>query len=337
MTLFEINTTINFDKLGNMSFKDWKEFGNPLDLSNEETINDFYDLEYNESNPPYYHCLPIYNSVANDNAYRFLLIKKDTDTIFIAFKIISFMNVKRIKVMDKPISKERNVENEKETIKVLEKQDYIKFTYKKKYAPLYKGVGELSQQDFDYYIDFNEQSKKYTNKYMCKNHFNRFETNDFRYEFVNRMDLNKLFELRQNWEKTKLEQGVEITMKTNKFKKIISGLVAQPNTLFLNIYYKEQLVLNFCLIKYKNCFINLYRTSISRTNSVESNDSWIRNTLSRLDKYAIYVIINYLRLTYNTNYLYYGGSHPSNKTLANHKEMHSNGKITYLTHNGGRL
>ena len=63
------------------------------------------------------------------------------------------------------------------------------------------------------------------------------------------------------------------------------------------------------------------------------DDSWIKGTFQRLDKYAVYLTLKYIKQKCNIDFLYYGGAHPSNKTLLKHKQLHSSGRITYLEHN----
>lgn len=335
MFLFEMCIETEFKNLNDMDFESWKEHGNLLNLENEQTINSFYELEYNATNPPYYHCLPIYNSSTSNSQYKFLLVNKDNDQLFIAFKVISFINVKLIKVVDTPISKARNIQNVKEIIGILEQKSFIKFVYKEKYAEFFSKVGTLSKQNCDYFYNYEQQMPKYTNKYFTKNHFHRFESQDFNTTFEFSTDLNELFKLRKQWEQTKTEQGVEVAPKLKRFKSIMKVLDTYQGALFLSIYYKGELILNYCFVHYSDCcFINLYRTSISRTSN-NTDESWIKNTFSRLDKYAVYRALKFFKEKYNINYFYFGGFCPSHKSLAVHKEIHSNGKIIYLTQNGG--
>ena len=316
-----------------LKFDDWKKLGNLLDLTYENVVNEYYAIEYNKNNPPYYHCLPLYNEITGDKSHRFLLIKIEQDYVFVAFKIIQIMTTKLIKIIDKPISKFGLLTNETDVIFHLRHLDYIKFTYKEKYACLFGSKGKISEQDCDYYYDYDQQTDRYTKRYLVKNHFNRFENGDFSVSFtpyINLFQACDLYDLRKTWENTKTEQGIITTPKTSKFMEIINRLNGQKNALFLNIYYKDKLVLNYCYLVYDGFAVNLFRQSISRTSQFESDNTWLNNTFSRLDKYAVYVSLLHLH-NKHINMIYYGGARPSDKTLMEYKKNHSNGRIEYFT------
>ena len=140
-----------------------------------------------------------------------------------------------------------------------------------------------------------------------------------------------IYVLRDIWEYKKKQDGIAVTPNAIKFNQIINKLNGNPNALFLNIYHKGKLVLNYVYLVYDGFAVNLFRTSISR---VETENTWLNNTYSRLDKYAVYMSL--LRLhSLHINKLYYGGARPSDKTLLAYKKAHSNGRIIYLTHKGG--
>ena len=316
-----------------LTFDDWKRLGIVLNQSSENIINDFYAKTYDQDNPPYYHCLPLYNEITGDKSHRFLLVSIESDIVFVAFKIIQIMTTKLIKIIDKPISKIGLITNEIDTVFHLRKLDYIKFTYKEKYAFYFDRKAEISEQDCDYYYDYYIQENKYSNKYLVKNHFNRFDNGDFQVLFTKRLTQEQLWDiycLRGVWEYEKKQDKIAVTPNAIKFNQIINKLNGNQNALFLNIYHKGKLVLNYVYLVYNGFAVNLFRTSISR---VETENTWLNNTYSRLDKYAVYMSL--LRLhSLHINKLYYGGARPSDKTLMEYKKKHSNGRITYLTQKG---
>ena len=189
--------SVNLSDIVKFSFVEWKQKSKPLNKENAEEIMSFYVREYNTYLPPYYHCLPSYNT---DNSHKYFVVSINGDKVFFCFKIIQIMNTKKIKVYDKPISLNGKKENEDLVFNALKQIDFCIFLSKECYSQ----EGNESIQDFDYFLDKQSQIEKYTNKYLKKKLVYRYLTNDFKVSISNENCCNEAFALRAFWEKEKI-------------------------------------------------------------------------------------------------------------------------------------
>lgn len=126
---------------------------------------------------------------------------------------------------------------------------------------------------------------------------------------------------------------MNVYTKLNVFKKVINYINDNKDYLQLNIYYKDKLISNYIYYKFKNSLINLYRTTLSLFAQNKEDDTWLKNTLSRIDAFSVYYTFNNCK---NVDYIYYGGANPSNKNLIDYKNKHSSGKVIYYSMNSIR-
>lgn len=333
--LFFEEPKIDLNTLNEMSFNDWKTLGKKIRMENFNEIYSFYELEYSNENPPYYHCFPEYNELSNTNNHKYIIVEQDNDQVFIAYKIIQIMGNNLIKIYDKPISKLGNKQLEQDIINVLMTKNFFKFTYKEKYSYLY-GEGELSYPDCDNYYNYDIMKDKYTNKYMKKHLFYRFNEPEFRVEFTNSVNIEQSVKLRQQWEDCKNNgKGENVFAYGNSkgYKKFLEFINGRNDFNILNIYYRDELILQYVYLIYENSYINLFRATLSRTVHETGDDTWVQNTFSRLDSFAVYYTLNNVK---DIKYIYYAGCAPSNKSLFEYKKAHSNGCVTYYTKNSKR-
>lgn len=189
--LFSVVEDITINDIENWEFNDWKENGKLLNESSLNCLSKFISLEYSGDNPPYYHCIPSFNSSISCNDHKFIIIKNNDDEILIMYKVVQIMHTKIIKIYDKPISLNRDCLVEQEIVNKLSKKNFFKFTYKDKYATLYGG-GELSEQDCDNFYSRDEMTAKYTNKYIKKHLFYRYNEPDFKIELTTKCNVDEL-------------------------------------------------------------------------------------------------------------------------------------------------
>lgn len=321
---------ITVSKLNTMEFNDWKTLGTPLRIDALSDVVKFYDLEYDDENPPYYHCFPQYNELCNKNNHKYIIVEHNDDKVLIVFKVIQIMRNNLIKIYDKPISMNKDEKLEQEIVNTLLKKTFFKFTYKDKYKKLY-GDGKISYQDCDNYFSYDIMMEKYTNKYKKKHLFYRFNEPNFRVEFTNMVDIDKSVKLREEWEQCKNNgDGEKVLSSDNSktYKRFLTRLNGRNDFNILNIYYDNELILQYVYLVYKNSYINLFRTTLSRVIHNTTKDTWLQNTFSRLDSFAVYYTLTNVK---DIKYIYYAGCTPSNKSLYEYKKTHSNGCIAYYT------
>lgn len=330
MQLSLFNDLITINDIINSNFDFFKN-QNYLNYDNKNEIEKFL-YDYNWQNPLYYHCNLVFNKITKDNKYKYIVINYDNDKVFIMFKVVQFIKVKKIKIIDKPFSLNKNVNNEKKIIEILLKKDFVNVIFKEKYKEFYKHyIFNESVQDFDYYIDFNiEYEKSFLPKYKHKKRINRYENNsDFKVEIVeNVYDYNSFNELREKWSLVKKD-----VKKDNGFKNFIND--KNFNKLFLNIYYKGKLIFNSCFIVEKDYLINVYQSSLSKYYRQNDENIYLKNSMSDIDDVANY----YISKTFFNTYIkrsYIAGANPKHIDLVNFKENHSQGKIKYYKISGGQ-
>ena len=330
MQLYLFDNLKNINDIINSNFEFFKNQNN-LNYDNNNDI-EFYFYDYNWQNPLYYHSDLSFNTITKDNKYKYLIIEYNNDKIFIMYKVVQFIEVKKIKIIDKPFSLNKNLINEKEIIEILLKKDFINILFKEKYKDFYKEYNfDESVQDFDYYIDFKtEYEKSLLPKYKHKKRINRYEkNNDFKVEIVNNIyNYNDFIELREKWIVSK-----ENVKKDNGFKNFINDKYF--NKLFLNIYYKNELIFNSCFIVKNDYLINVYQSSLSKYYRKNEENIYLKNSMSDIDDVANYYISK-MFLNTNIKRSYIAGANPKHIDLIKFKENHSQGKIKYYKINGGQ-
>lgn len=321
--LNEIEKKISLVEIVEKNFDFFKNQKN-LNLSNKKEIENFL-YDYNWQNPLYYHCSLDFNTAINNKKYKYLIVEYNNDEILILYKIIQFMNVKKVKIIDKPFSLHKNKTNELKLIEELLKKEYFSILFKEKYIDFYKGyIFTESVQDFDYYVDFDEEySKSFLPKYKHKKRINRFENNkDFKIEFVNEITDYKLFDtLRNVWKEAK--QNVK---NDNSYNLFITN--NQTKKMFFNIYYQSKLIFNSCFIVMDDYLINVFENSCSKHYQQTNENTYLKNAMAYIVDVANYYVSKEFVGT-NIKRSYIAGANPKHIELIEFKEKHSNGKIKY--------
>ena len=324
LSLFDEEKIFNLKDLINSDFNFFKSQKN-LSLDNKNKVEKFL-YDYNYENPIYYHCSMEFNKITKNSKYKYIIFDvPNDDKIFIMYKVIQIMNVKKIKIIDKPFSIKKNVENEKKIINILLKKDFINLIFKEKYLDFYKDyIFEESIQDFDYYIDFEEEYKKsLTPNYKKRKKINRYENNnDFKIEIVTKItDALELENLRSTWKNTKTN-----VKQDNEFNLFVKNNDVEK--LFLNIYYNNHLIFNSIFIVKKDYLINVFESSLAKYYQKNDDNIYLKTSTAHIDDVANYFISKYF-LNTNIKRSYMAGANPKHISLVNFKEAHSNGKIKY--------
>lgn len=330
MQLCLFKNTINVQDIKNADFDFFKN-QKSLNYQNFNEINEYF-YDYNYENPLYYHCDLSFNQIMKDNKYKYIIVEHENDSIFIMYKVIQFIKVKKIKIIDKPFSLNKNKELEKQLIDILLKKDFVSIIFKEKYLDFYQEYSFIeSKQDFDYYIDFEQEyEKSFKPKYKYKKKINRFETNkDFKVEIIDNIFCKENFEnLREIWKNqknnVKNDKEYHIFIKDNLFS----------NKLFFNIYYKEILIFNACFVKKEDYLMKVYQSSLAKYYQKIESDTYMKNSTAHIDDVANYYLSKYFKDTKIKRY-YMAGANPKHIDLIEFKENHSNGKIIYYKIGGG--
>lgn len=293
---------------------EWFKQQKTLTMEHEKEINKFYALRYSENYPVFYHCSPQYNSAIGSNQFRYAVIDKDTDKIFIAFKIIQIMTTRQIRVFDRPISLIGNVDNEDWLIEQLKQKSFIKFAYKENT----KGFNgnRLVEYD-DYYIDFSMH--KINMRYV-----HRFQSiPDLKLLIVNKLDSQQqkqLYDLRVLW--SQYENASKLSLK--EYNNLLHSNV--PNIYHVITYYKNQIVHD------KVIFVNDlgYANSVYEfgNRNVECDGIIKKILYHKLIDIRNYYIKCFLAKR-GIKRLYIAGCRPTEKRMIQHKQQISDGVIKY--------
>lgn len=312
-----INDFLNFS-----SFADFKN-QKVMKLENLYEINIYFKKEYNENYKPFYHLNPIYNTIINNNQFKYIVINFSNDSVFICYKIIQIMTTKQIRIIGKPISINNCEDNINIIIKKLKSFSFVKILYIAQNE--IEGNYQLLPEYNDYYIDLSKI--KFNSYYRSTYGINKILKNkDFEIIVKNGIDSDSVKCLREKWIEGMEQNGSNVTNKSTKdFYKIIE----YENKLNINIIlcYKNTpiSIQNFLIneeLNYADC---LYTIHLGRE---KSTDSALFNALSnmvRIQNYLAYITLK----EYNINMIYLAGCRPTEKRLLKHKEQISTGVLKY--------
>lgn len=313
------------------NFVDFKN-QNIINLSNEKMIYEFYKIRYNSENPPFYHCNPLYNTLIKCNQFQFIVVELENDNVLIPYKIIQIMNTKQIRILDIPISINRNKENENLIVEHLLSLSFVRIVFKNTYKIeniTYEPLVEYN----DYYYNFGLPRHKFNSTFRSNRGINKLLNNrDFSISVVDSLLYWEIQDLRESWIKGMEENGSKVS-KTNtlEFKKIINGskyLNSSCKIFNIVIYYKNKpiSIQTFLLDKTLNICYYLYINHLGRQQSKDIELDRTLKNIGDIQKYLAYTELQKL----GVSYMYVGGCRPTEKRLLKHKEKTYDSKIQYF-------
>lgn len=317
-----------------LEINDFYDFKNQKKIKeeNEQEIYSYYKNRYSCDNPPFYHCVPIYNTIINNNQFMYIVVEFDNDSVYFQYKMIQILKTKQIRIIDTPISINGITDNETIVIKKLKQIGFVKFVYKENF--INKNIsndGECSEYN-DYYYNF--YNNKYNGHYKQKHYINKMKNNkDFKISIIVSVDKKYISPLRDTWVKGMCENGQKVQSKNTKDFYLITQ---QEDNRVVNIIisYKNQPIsiqtlLIDNIIKFQDC---LYINHMGRINS---EDHELNMVLKNMQDIQNYIACEYL-CSIGIKKMYIAGCRPNEKRLLKHKEKISDGVIRYYIDNNKR-
>lgn len=316
---------ITYDQLVGFDFESFKENGCVLDADNLETIMKYYCVLYDGEKVPFYHCLPLLNSVVNSREYRYLLIDVDNDTCFIAYKVIQILTTKQIRCFDIPISSSSCVDHTFAIIKALSDKSFVRFAVQKSFLCYYNGMDFEPLESYNnYFYSYAAFSKLPNRKFKDWRVKSLTCNDDFSFCITDRLPLQEVKNLRNSFNRYLLERGSKPSPKDDKefFKLTTTPCKGKK---IMPIYYKGLLISVTVFMVFQNVVYNLYQIELKHydnTNSVL--DKMLRFNMEEKTKYIAFMLLNGIER------IYILGAMPNEKRLIAHKERTSDGKIEYF-------
>ncbi len=296
---------------------EWFKKQKTLTMEHCDEIYQFYKLRYNANYPVFYHCMPEYNSSIANTQFKYVIFAMDTDKVFVAYKIITIMTTRQVRLFDAPISLYGNIEHEKQLLDKLKSLDFVKIAFKQN-TPYLLEANELLEYN-DFYIDFSvhKLSKRYLNMfYRCKQFDIQIKSSLSNFEIV------ALLDLRKTW-------STYLSASKSSFKEF-ENILRHPvgNIRFIVVYYKDKPIsveiILITALNYANMLFEIKtREKICDT---EMEQKFLNYGVAKLRNIYIRLLLKDWHMTR----LYLAGCRPSEHRLLKHKQKISDGVIKYF-------
>lgn len=324
--LFEQETSVvALDVLERADFEFFKS-GTPLNADHSFVINGYYGRVYNDaSRIPFYHCVPLYNSITNDKKFRFLLVSVGGDTVFVAYKIIQILKTRQIRVFDTPISAMGKAASERAVADALSALPFVRFAFSTNVvsdADL-RGTERLLEYDNYYYTRrsfFDGLPTWKLNKYGIR----LVENGDFRVT-TERIPVRDALKIRADFNRYLSDNGHKIAKNDDSvYNLIMSSGCERIRTLAM--YYKGEIVYLRVMMVYEELGV-AYALYDMQTRYYDRTDKILDKVLSHnmVEKIKYFTFTSFPHI----DVVYILGCRPSEHRLLAHKEMICDGKIEY--------
>lgn len=323
-SLFELETEhISLSELKKADFTFFKN-GYLLDDNFKKTISKYYDSFYNNVDiVPFYHCIPSFNTVTKDKAFRFIIIDINGTSCFVAYKIIQIIKTKQIRVFDIPITLDGDVEKSLKVFNLLQNKPFVRFAMSD-YSLVLLGV-QTDKKLIEYtnYYYTREATDIIPNKKKKHWGINVLQENkDFQVLLLDKISAREAQNITEDFNKYIVERGSTISTKDNK--EFLAFCKGYDNIKLLCVYYKNTLISITVLYVYGDVAYNLYQKDLKHYDTQDRIlDKMLRYYMEQKTKLLCF---NYLK---EVKRIYILGCMPSEKRLIQHKEMCSDGKIEY--------
>lgn len=316
----------SLDELSNAGFEQFKS-ANILNDDYGNVINGFYGKLYDgQFNIPFYHCLPVFNSIVGEKKFKFAVVNIGDDEIFFAYKVIQILTTKQIRVFDLPISRLSNNENVEKIIGILRKKDFVKFAFIGAHSKPYD-ISECSRLvEYDNYYYVNDFCKRVTNREKKNYGIRLLENNDdFVVSLNEKIMLRDLQGIRNDFNKYLRQRGSSVNKKDDKeFYDICCSASDKINV--ITIRYKGTLVHINVLYAVEELGVaySLYDISL---HDYDTGDRIIKKAIEHnMTEKIKYYTSQFLP---KSRVVYILGCRPSEHRLLAHKERISDGKVEY--------
>ena len=316
----------SLDELSNAGFEQFKS-SNILNDDYGNVISEFYGKLYDgQFNIPFYHCLPVFNSIVGEKKFKFAVVNIGDDEIFFAYKVIQILATKQVRVFDLPISRLSNNENVEKIIRILRKKDFVKFAFLDVHSKPFDISKCQRLVEYDNYYYHNTLAANIRNDKKRKYGINEFNASgDFAVSLTNTIPLSELRDIRADFNAYLVSRGSKINKNDDKeFFAICTS--NEPRVCIMAMRYKNMIIHLTVMYVVEELGVAYTIYDISR-HTYDKGDAVLKRAISHnmTEKTRYFTSL----LLPNINVIYVLGCRPSEKRLLEHKAQTCDGKIEY--------
>ena len=318
---------VSIKDVKSLDFNWFRTNTNILNDTFKEDLDVFYDIYAERDIKPCFFISSTYNTIANEKKFRFMFVTfEDNDIVFVPYKVIQIMNLKQIRIIYNPVSKNKNIEHEKLVFNVLNDFSFTKFVTTD--TTIVEKTPLLEYNDY-YFTLYDKKDKYQSSKYCSKNYINKlFANEDIQIEQdFGAINVKRLDSLYNAWKEGATKNGSNITKHSDiLYHNIVSSGV--KNLYHIIIYYKSEPISSqifLCNQKYGYCDC-LYINHLWDSN----NDNVLKRILNNIVEIQKYLCFKYLYKVYDIKSIYLAGCMPDEHRLLKHKERICDSKIEHF-------
>lgn len=317
---------IDFDKFEKMiNFEDFSK-GSKI-ASNYDKIYKYLNIHYSKDDSIDMLFSPTYQKGINKPGSPYFcmeILMPDKDRVLLLYKRTMIHKVKFIKLYDIPFSLNKNEENVIKILNLLKELRFFRFEFKEKYLDYYKELN-LTESLYvrDFYIKVDEYLERLDNKWLKNNRVKRYTSDEnFRVEYSNSLDYNKLVELHDTWAK---DMNIEVVQNKDFYN---FAQYKSDNILWVALYYKDKLISAEAYEIFNNKLIDFYFVHLGRQKREELKDDYLYTSLGNVTYVSLYYTLTWAK-SKGVDYIFWQGSIPGNNSLLKFKEKSTDGYIKY--------
>jgi len=322
--------------LGNVNDFEWLKSSSTLGTEHENELDRYYSLEYGKDSPPLYLADPLNATVTGKTTYHALIVRfEDGDSVLVVYRSLEFMK-KRIHAFDIPISITGNKEHALKIIDAMLNTKFVTFIFKEKYRSYFSEAYPKEQYN-DYYYDLEQENLiHFSNHVWLKKHYVNTLVGNDDYQII---DIHghpewtkKALECRRMW-----FEGRNDGRKTDNERKYFENSLKCPDGRIseIAIAYRQSRILAIKTIlvhRDKGYATDIMFSHVSRSRKavMEACPEISNGVMSNLDecmRYAtgVFLLNQGIQIEYRLGFV------PENRSLKEHKERVTSGKIPYFS------
>lgn len=313
---------------------DWFKTTTHLGIENEDEINEYYNLQYDLSNPPLYLADPLNATISGKTTFHcFKVLFDDGDSTLVVFRSNEFMK-KRIQAFDIPISLLGDNGHSKLVIDTMLESGFVTFFFKEKYCSLFQKSYPREQYD-DYYHDIDSEMDKFGNpKWQIDHGIRRITDGVSGYKIMDIHGMKPMvkpaLECRRLWWERKGCEGMD--SERRYFQNSLEcndERIRQIALVYGNMVLGVKTVIAYPERQYA---VELMYSHVSRSRReiLLSHPEMGNIVLSNIDECMRYAVVSMLSKE-GIQREYWLGFMPKNHSLQNHKNIVSTGRIKYFS------
>lgn len=265
-------------------FKQLKEFEDfktlkTLNKKNFEDFKIFYNRITGGERHWHYTANIVVNDLITQNKYKYVVIEmEDEDKVFLELKLIQLHKTRQLRLVNVPISLNKNDDNVVKVIKHLETLSYIKGTIKYEDLKYFENWQvEKRKEETEHYSEIEAWKQKCdNNKWITKRRIKwTLKDSDFIFrEAVKNIDVDMMKNIFNSWCEYKDEKGQHVSNK-RLYIKLIESIGKREDTKGYLMTYKGEVVALVIYTVHGNTVNQIVNISASRT-MLESENEKVR-------------------------------------------------------------